>query len=140
MLWREQCKDLTSALLSAKPLPSPCSARAQSVPYVSCVQHQTCVLLLADVPLTQIISQGGEAKEREYASKLIPLRKRGNLLLCTLLLGNTAVNSAISILLSEVSSGLVGLVVSTSVILVLGELFGGAGVVLKTAGNRVDTA
>ncbi|MEW5319026.1 MAG: hypothetical protein WDW38_010202 [Sanguina aurantia] len=82
----------------------------------------TLGLLSLDLVGLRIISQGGEAKEREYASKLIPLRKRGNLLLCTLLLGNTAVNSAISILLSEVSSGLVGLVVSTSVILVLGEI------------------
>lgn len=47
--------------------------------------------------------------------------KHGNLLLCTLLLGNTVINSAISIILSSVTNGAVGLLVSTFVILLLGE-------------------
>lgn len=39
--------------------------------------------------LPQILEQGGDSKEREYAKSIIPVRERGNLLLCTLLLGNT---------------------------------------------------
>lgn len=49
------------------------------------------------------------------------VRQHGNRLLCTLLLGNVVVNSALSILLSDLTSGLVGLAVSTIVILILGE-------------------
>ena len=40
----------------------------------------------------QILEEAGEPDERRYAAAIMPVRKRGNLLLCTLLLGNTLVN------------------------------------------------
>jgi metal transporter CNNM len=51
-----------------------------------------------------------------------PVRERGNLLLVTLLMGNTLVNSAIAIILSDITSGWVGLAIATSLILVFGEI------------------
>ncbi len=48
------------------------------------------------------------------------MRARGNLLLCTLLFGNVCVNSAISIVLSDITSGAVGLLLSTVIIVILG--------------------
>ena len=50
------------------------------------------------------------------------VRKSGNLLLCTLLLGNTLVNAVIAIFLSELTSGLVGTLVTTALILIFGEI------------------
>jgi hypothetical protein len=44
----------------------------------------------------QILAQGGDPKEREYAKTIMPVRERGNLLLCTLLLGNTVSCTAIA--------------------------------------------
>lgn len=89
--------------------------------------HPTHIGLLgivaARAPL-QILSQGGDVHERQYAAKLIPVRQKGNLLLCTLLLGNTTVNSAISIILSSVTSGVIGLVASTFIILIIGGWVG----------------
>ena len=41
----------------------------------------------------EIIIRGStDPKEVRYAKRILPLRKRGNLLLCTLLIGNTFVN------------------------------------------------
>lgn len=70
----------------------------------------------------QVQADAGDASEARHARRILPLRRRGNLLLCTLLLGNTLVNSAVAILLSDVTSGALGLVLSTAVILVFGEI------------------
>ena len=56
------------------------------------------------------------------AKKVFPIRRRGNLLLCTLLLGNVAVNSALSIFLGSIASGLLAGLVSTSLIVIFGEI------------------
>ena len=47
--------------------------------------------------LKVVIDGSPDEKERKNAEKIMPLRKRGNLLLCTLLLGNTLVNAAIAV-------------------------------------------
>ena len=56
------------------------------------------------------------------AKKVYPVRKRGNLLLCTLLVGNVAVNSAAAIFLGEIASGLVAGIISTVLIVIFGEI------------------
>lgn len=47
---------------------------------------------------------------------------QGNLLLCTLLLGNVTVNSLLAITMARVTNGLVGFLASTALILLLGEI------------------
>lgn len=56
------------------------------------------------------------------AVKVYPVRKNGNLLLCTLLLGNVAVNSAMAIFLGNIATGIVAGLVSTGLIVVFGEI------------------
>ena len=56
------------------------------------------------------------------ATKIAPLRKRGNLLLTTLLISNVAVNAALSILLADFTSGVLGFVLSTVLIVTFGEI------------------
>jgi metal transporter CNNM len=56
------------------------------------------------------------------AKKVYPVRKNGNLLLCTLLLGNVAVNSAMAIFLGNIATGLVAGLVSTGLIVIFGEI------------------
>jgi len=56
------------------------------------------------------------------ARKVYTVRRKGNLLLCTLLLGNVGVNSAIAILLGGIATGLIAGVISTALIVVFGEI------------------
>ncbi|CAN0014131.1 unnamed protein product, partial [Discosporangium mesarthrocarpum] len=70
----------------------------------------------------QIIVNGAESKIAAYAKKIQPVRENGNLLLCTLLLGNVAVNALLSILLANLTSGILGFAISTGVITIFGEI------------------
>lgn len=56
------------------------------------------------------------------AIKIYPIRKRGNLLLTTLLLGNVAVNTTLSIFLGSIASGIVAGIVATTCIFLFGEI------------------
>ena len=56
------------------------------------------------------------------AKKVYTVRKRGNLLLCTLLLGNVAVNSVLAIFLGSLASGVVAAIVATALIVIFGEI------------------
>ncbi len=56
------------------------------------------------------------------AKEVYPLRKNGNLLLCTLLLGNVAVNSALAIFLGSITAGILAGTISTGLIVVFGEI------------------
>jgi len=56
------------------------------------------------------------------AKKIYPIRKKGNLLLVTLLLGNVAVNSTIAIFMGSIASGFLAGLVSTLLITIFGEI------------------
>jgi len=58
----------------------------------------------------------------EDAAAIYPIRKDGNLLLTTLLLGNVAVNTILAVLLTEFASGLVASLIATSLIFLFGEI------------------
>ena len=70
----------------------------------------------------RVLTESGTEKEKYYASKILPVRKHANFLLCTLLIGNTAVNSALSIVTADIFGGLAGFLSSTIAILYFGEI------------------
>jgi len=82
----------------------------------------TLGLMSLDTIGLQILEEAGEPQERIHAKAILPIRKKGNLLLCTLLLGNTMVNALIAILLAGLTSGLLGGIISTLLIVILGEI------------------
>ncbi len=75
------------------------------------------------VGLEIVIGGDPDSKDAQYARAIQPIRRKGNLLLCTLLLGNVSVNAALSIFLADYTSGVAGFLISTAVIVVFGEIF-----------------
>lgn len=58
----------------------------------------------------------------ENAQLIYPVRRQGNLLLATLLLGNVIVNTTLSIFLGGIASGLIAGVIATALIVIFGEI------------------
>ena len=63
------------------------------------------LMSLAPDELKVVMEGSADEQAKKDAAKIYPLRKRGNLLLCTLLLGNTLVNALIAVLLADATSG-----------------------------------
>lgn len=84
--------------------------------------------------LSIIIQGSANPKEIKWAQKILPLRKTGNLLLCTLLVGNTLVNVMLAIFTEPIWSWMfgdpdtsviafiMGLAVPTALIVIFGEI------------------
>lgn len=70
----------------------------------------------------EIVMSGDDPISAANAKIIYPVRKNGNLLLCTLLLGNVAVNALLSILLADKAGGAVGFISSTFLIVIFGEI------------------
>ena len=66
--------------------------------------------------------EGGEAREKKWAKAIWPVRKYGNLLLTTLLLGNTLVNAVLATLMAEFTDSFRGVALTTSMVFIFGEL------------------
>ena len=79
-------------------------------------------LMSLDPTELTIVQNSGSESERKLAKSIAPVRKRGNFLLCTLLLGNVLVNSTTTILLDDVGGGIVAVIASTVCIVIFGEI------------------
>ena len=81
-----------------------------------------------DVQEMEIMIKGTfETKEEEimarHAKRLLPLRRRGNLLLCAIHIGNTLAVEYFSILMEGIAGGLIAIITTTLMIVILGEIF-----------------
>ena len=80
-------------------------------------------LMSLDQTELKIVECVGTPREKKYAKVIMPLRKRGNFLLCTILLGNVLVNNTLTILLDDLSgSGPIAVVAATLFIVIFGEI------------------
>lgn len=76
-----------------------------------------------DPTTLRILKKSGDERQREYARIVLPLRMRGHLLLCTLLIANMLANEALPIILDNlVSKGWQAVVLSTALIVLFGEI------------------
>jgi metal transporter CNNM len=69
-----------------------------------------------------IIQEAGTPSDRKCAKRILPVRQRGNFLLCTILLGNVLVNSTTTILLDTLINGVLAVAGSTLAIVIFGEI------------------
>uniref|UniRef100_A0A8B9K2Y9 Metal transporter n=1 Tax=Astyanax mexicanus TaxID=7994 RepID=A0A8B9K2Y9_ASTMX len=80
-------------------------------------------LMALDPMELRIVQSCGTDKEKKYARKIEPIRREGNYLLCSLLLGNVLVNTTLTILLDDlIGSGVGAVVASTIGIVIFGEI------------------
>jgi len=80
-------------------------------------------LMALDPMELRIVQSCGTDKEKKYARKIEPIRRKGNYLLCSLLLGNVLVNTTLTILLDDlIGSGFGAVVASTIGIVIFGEI------------------
>uniref|UniRef100_UPI00398ECA5C metal transporter CNNM4-like isoform X2 n=1 Tax=Pristiophorus japonicus TaxID=55135 RepID=UPI00398ECA5C len=80
-------------------------------------------LMALDPTELRIVQNCGTEAERRYARAIEPVRRQGNYLLCSLLLGNVLVNTTLTVLLDGlVGSGWLTVAVSTGGIVLLGEI------------------
>ena len=86
----------------------------------------TLGLLGLDLIGLEIVINGDDEVLKEKAAKIKPVRENGNMLLCTLLLGNVAVNAYLSILMADLTSGFVGFAVGVGVGAAVGLAVGAA--------------
>jgi len=82
----------------------------------------TLGLLSLDRTDLKILANTGTETERKYAHKILPLRCKGNYLLCSLVLGNVLVNSTLTIVIDDMASaGIFAVMMSTIGITVIGN-------------------
>ena len=79
-------------------------------------------LMALDPNTLKIIQKSGTKKQKKYAKVIYRVRRHGNYLLCTLLLGNVLVNSTFTILLDDLASGIYAIIGSTLAIVIFGEI------------------
>ncbi|KAI9338045.1 hypothetical protein BD770DRAFT_422514 [Pilaira anomala] len=70
-----------------------------------------------------ILEIAGTPQQKYYASRIIPIRKNGHILLTTLLLTNTVLNETLPILFDGIfSTGFISVIVSTALLVMFSEI------------------
>lgn len=70
----------------------------------------------------RLIAESEDSSLRYYAKRVLPLRRRGNYLLCSIVLANVLVNSMGTVLLDSLVHGLLAVIGSTIMIVIMGEI------------------
>lgn len=70
----------------------------------------------------RLIAESEDSSMRYYAKRVLPLRRRGNYLLCSIVIANVLVNSLATVLLDSLVHGLYAVLGSTVMIVLMGEI------------------
>lgn len=76
-----------------------------------------------DTTNLSILEIAGTPQQQYYASRIIPIRKNGHILLATLLLTNTVLNETLPILFDGIfSKGFISVIASTALLVLFAEI------------------
>jgi metal transporter CNNM len=82
----------------------------------------TIGLMSLDETNLKILKNSGLPHERYYAAKIEPIRRKGHLLLCTLLITNTIINETLPIVMDSIfGGGVQAILISSALIVIFGE-------------------
>ncbi|KAL0135964.1 hypothetical protein V8B55DRAFT_1551947 [Mucor lusitanicus] len=80
-------------------------------------------IMSLDTTNLSILEIAGTPQQQYYASRIIPIRKNGHILLATLLLTNTVLNETLPILFDDIfSKGFISVIVSTALLVLFAEI------------------
>lgn len=79
-------------------------------------------LMSLSVDDLRLLAESDDSSMCFYAKRVLPLRKRGNFLLCSIVLANVLANSLGTVLLDSLMHGLFAVIGSTVMIVVMGEI------------------
>lgn len=82
----------------------------------------TLAVMGLDTLSLEIIASSGTEPDRTYARRILPLRRKGNQLLSTLVLGNVMVNTLIAQVTDSYAKGWVATAISTAIITIAAEI------------------
>ncbi|RKP20259.1 DUF21-domain-containing protein, partial [Rozella allomycis CSF55] len=83
----------------------------------------TIGLMSLDETNLRVLQRSDQPKQREYAAIIGPIRNRGHLLLCTLLIANTIINETLPIVIDSLfGNGWQAVLVSSALIVIFGEI------------------
>jgi len=76
-----------------------------------------------DATQLSVLAQSGTTLQKKYASRILPLRRKGHLLLVTLLLGNVICNETLPIISEHaLGGGVLAVVISAALIVIFAEI------------------
>ncbi len=76
-----------------------------------------------DITDLMLLNKAGTPTQKCHAAHLLPIRKNGNRILCTLLLSNVAANSLVTVFMNNlIDSGWQTFIVSTLTLCIIGEI------------------
>lgn len=79
-------------------------------------------LMGLDVNELKMLISSGTPQEQIYARSILPIRKKGNYLLCSILLCLTLVNAIFTTFLDDLISSVAGIMLTTITLVVIGEI------------------
>ncbi len=81
----------------------------------------TMGLLSLDVTSLKVLQEGGKAKEKKYAARIVNVVRNHHLLLVTLLLANAVAAETMPVFLGKITSEVVAILISVTAVLLFGE-------------------